>query len=388
MRSCHLEKATRERITKEIRVGKVWAKRKSHATKSANLRLSSVFNRNTEEAEWRSPFHSFYQVKMHHKKLTKTERQEIFLHQQKGYSARSIAKMLQRSPSTISRELARNAVSGEFQPEKAHAKQRLRRRMCRFQAKKIRQNRQLETFIEIYLQKGWSPEKIAGRWNLENPNSKIAFQRIYEWVRRFQPRLCKCLLRAKDRPKKRREKKTERTLIPERVWIDDRPRVINRKTRTGDFEGDTICSIKGDKTSFLAAHDRKSRLILGKKILNKKGDSVVPVMQGWVKDLGAKSFTLDNGIEFQRHLEFGCPTFFCHPYSSWEKGGVENSNGLIRRFFPKKTRLADVSEEDLQAVIDLLNNMPRKCLGFRTPLEVFFSEVHSFTSSVSSGCCD
>ena len=305
--------------------------------------------------------------------LTKIKRQEIALHLEKGYSLRSIAKMLDCSPSTISREIKRNSVKDEYNSEKAHHKKYIRRKYCRYQHQKIRANPKLENYIIQKLKDNWSPEKIAGRWNLEQPQDKIAFQRIYEWLQDKKPSLCCYLLRAKDKRKRRRNKRVQRQLIPNRVWIEERPKEADLRLKKGHFEGDLIVSSKGDKTIILTMIDRKSRYLIAYRLPNKKPQPIAGIMKNIAENLKIKTLTLDNGIEFQKYEEIDCNTYFCHPYSSWQKGSIENANGLIRRYIPKKSYLKDYSNKFIQDIVWQINNTPKKCLGFRTPREVFFA---------------
>jgi len=162
-------------------------------------------------------------------------------------------------------------------------------------------------------------------------------------------------------------------MIENRTWIDYRPTIVENKERIGDWEGDTICSIKEDKTSLVVVLERKSRYICVSKSKDKTKKRMIPKIKKLLKNKPQATLTLDNGIEFKGHKSFGLPTFFCHPYSSWEKGAVEYANRLIRRHFPKKTRLADISPKKLSFIVNAINNTPRKCLNWKTPHEVFFN---------------
>ena len=169
--------------------------------------------------------------------------------------------------------------------------------------------------------------------------------------------------------------KTKRELIKNRVQIDDRPEAINNRSEFGHWEGDTIYSHRGDKTVFLTSQERLSRYLLANKLSNRKAHRIGNILSQATENYKIKSITLDNGTEFIRHEQIGCQVYFCHPYSSWEKGGIEYANRLIRRYCPKKSKLKDYSYQYLQKTVMQINNTPRKCLNFRTPQEVFFAHL-------------
>lgn len=311
--------------------------------------------------------------------LSKTERQQIAYHYERGYGPTAIGKMIGRDKSVISREIRRNKVNGEYVASKAHMKCYQRRYWVLTDIQKIRSHPELEAFIEEGMRRRhpWSPEQIAGRWNeYEAPKFgyKITHPTIYKYLYRFRLDLCKrlCTQRTK---KHRRKPKTKRQMIPDRVWIDDRPEVVEQRKRLGDYEADTISSTKDDKTNLLTIIDRTSRYLMVSKNKDRKPQRIVLKVRQKLKSKPQHSCTLDNGIEFKKHQNFGLPTFFCHPYSSWEKGQIEYANRLIRRHFPKKTKLADISPQQLALIVKAINNTPRKCLNYKTPHEVFFSLI-------------
>lgn len=309
--------------------------------------------------------------------LSKTERQEIYLLRQKEYSLRDIAKAIGRSPSTISRELSRNKVNGEYLPDKADMKAYQRRYWVMTEPQKVQSHPALVQYIEKNLKRRhpWSPETIAGCWNQERAPIEgytISTPTLYKYLYKYRPSLCKYLC-CKRYKKKKRKHTSERFMIPNRTPIEERPKIVDEKKRIGDWEGDTIASVKDDKTSFLVLHDRSSRYICVSKTKDLTKKRIIPKVKKLIKNKPQHSLTLDNGIEFKGHERFGLSTFFCNPYSSWEKGAVEYSNRLIRRHFPKKTRLQDVSPRKLALIVHAINNTPRKCLNYKTPAQVFFS---------------
>ena len=309
--------------------------------------------------------------------LSKTERQEIYLLREREYSLREIAKAIGRSPSTVSRELSRNKVNGEYNPKKAQMKSYQRRYWVITESQKIRSHPVLVSYIEENLKRRhpWSPETIAACWNRERAPTQghtITAPTIYKYLYQQRPSLCKHLCCKRYKPKKRRNI-TQRVMIPNRVPITERPEIVEKRERIGDWEGDTIASIKEDKTSILVLHDRASRYICVSKTKDLTMKRIVPKVRTLLKNKPQHSLTLDNGVEFKGHQRFGIKTFFCQPYASWEKGAVEYSNRLIRRHLPKKTRLKDISPQKLALIVDAINNTPRKCLKYKTPNQVFFN---------------
>ena len=308
--------------------------------------------------------------------LTKTERQEIYLLKEKGYSLRSIGKALGRNASTISREIRRNSVKQEYVPKKAQMKFYLRWKYRKPYIKKIRENDELERYIITRLKEGWSPEQIAGRWNREN-NDTVTYSSVYRYLHSQFGRKYKKLLPYKGRKRKKGARKGQKVLIPQRTWIDERPEVVNHRKRFGDFEGDTIVSRRGDTTSFVSLIERKSRYLFAYKVPNKKSDQMQQTILSLTKNIPVQTMTFDNGVEFAHHYKLPYDTYFCRPYSSWQKGQIEYANRLIRRFFPKRTLLKNISLQQLQSAINTINNTPRKCLNFKTPQEVFLELLHN-----------
>jgi transposase, IS30 family len=304
--------------------------------------------------------------------LTAVERQQIFLHKKQGYSLRDIAKMLDRHVSAISRELRRNSMSdGSYYPKQANHKAYVRWKQRKVPHKKIRQDHELERFIREKLQLYWSPETIAGVWNKEHTERGVNVLTVYRYVySRFGCGLWQYLESQREKPRKRRPQ-AKRALIPNRSWIETRPELADTRTRLGDYEGDLIVSVKDDRAVILTTICKTSRLLMARLLPNKKPWAVMRALQKLLRDKPQETLTLDNGIEFREHQQLGFPTYFCHPYSSWEKGQVEYANRLIRRDFPKKTRLSGITPRQLARVIFKINNLPRKCLNWDTPAQVF-----------------
>jgi len=246
---------------------------------------------------------------------------------------------------------------------------------------KVREHLELEAYIHEKMPLGWSPDTIAGRWKIDNPRKvSVTHAGIYKYLySQYGQSLCRYLRYKRYRRKKRVAVKSLRELIPNRIWIDERPLVVNNRIRYGDFEGDTMGVPRYTRHTIAAVIERKSRYILAEKIVRLK--FAMHAFKTLLKPLPVTSLTLDNGVENVRYQELGVPTYFCHPYSSWEKGSVEYAFKLIREYIPKKANLANYTDDEVAAVIDTLNNRPRKCLGYRTPKEVFkgqFLQVKSY----------
>ena len=319
-----------------------------------------------------------------YKQLAKSERLEISILKARGYFQKDIAKALKFSPSTVSRELQRNSNKENiYDAEKANNKAIKRRLYAKTQVRVIISEVKLREFIEEKLKiYKWSPEQISARWKQENPNSKsVSAVIIYKYLESVSgQQYKKYLYLAMKGKRKKKNKAGKKQLIPNRINIEKRPEYINKREFIGDAEGDLIVSKKGEKSALLTVIDRKSRFLFAESIPNKSPVSVVKKMKVITEYYDMNSITLDNGIEFQQHEKYGCDTYFCNPYSSWEKGQIEYANRLIRRFIPKKSVISDFSDKQIQSIIRLINNTPRKCLGYKTPIEVRFSKSINYTS--------
>lgn len=305
--------------------------------------------------------------------LSKIQRLELKVLLRKGYSQRDIAQVLGINQSTVSREVKRHIMrnTGEYDPEKAHHKAYFSRKYSKYDGMKISKDSFLRDFVVNGLKSAWTPEEISGR--LKRDHARIlGFKSIYAWLYSVQGQEYICLLPSKTW-KQRRRKRGKSAHIPNRVSIEQRPKVINRRKRIGDFEGDTMGKPKYTPQTLVAAVDRKSRYLIGKKV-----KALKYAVEGFKAILPDEtlSLTLDNGLENVRYEEIGIDTYFCHSYASWEKGTVENTFQRLRRFIPKKANLANYSHRQIAIIIQKMNNTPRKCLGYRTPAEVFKEHMH------------
>lgn len=310
----------------------------------------------------------------HH--LTLEERDRIAQMRHRGANQKEIAQALARSPATISRELRRNGTGNDYFA--AGAQQRAEQRRSERPLVRKMDHRQINEVVRSGLTHEWSPEQIAGRLaqqHPDRPDRRVSAQTIYNWIERDDYREhWRSFLRRRGKRPYRRKKPT----TGDAARIDQRPEVIERRLRLGDFEGDTVLGPAG--TGGLATLvDRKSRYTIVVKIRSKEADHVHQKLKQRLKELDAerrRSITFDNGTEFarchrlERHL--GMQLYFADPGCPHQRGTNENTNGLIRQYFPKGTDFRDVSHHEVRAVENLLNNRPRACLDFHTPAKVFF----------------
>jgi IS30 family transposase len=323
--------------------------------------------------------------------ITNAERSEIAILLKKKYSHHDIADALHREQSTISREIERNSVNGEYNPRKAKVKARIRRMQSKYQGMKVRARPKLQSLIIEKLQEFWTPEEIAGHLKYEQIELPyVSAKGIYKWLYSAHGQVyCFLLPKRRFSPKKQQATKGKRVMIPNRTGIEKRPQEANERLEIGHGEGDTMLSGKRhDTTEALAVlHDRKARYTHLKKIPNLKPSTMASALRKMGKNIALKTLTLDNGIENKNHesvaVSLNIRTFFCNPYHSWEKGSVENTIGRIRRFIPKGANLADYTDEDIAAIEHWLNHTPRKCLNYKTPYDMMKASLLSISSHPS-----
>jgi len=314
--------------------------------------------------------------------LTRAERLEIGILLTKGYSLRSIAKEMKRSPNTISYEIQRNCVRGRYDPLKADAKARLRKRMRRLEWSKIEKVPRLKTFIIEKLKERWNPDEIAGYIKRTRVVPYVSKTAVYDWLRTSRgERYCIYLYSKRKRVRKRTEKIT-RVIIPNRIGIELRFRGATNRSRFGHWERDTLVSKKGCPGGVAMHGERKSRLLLGKKVWSMSPHEHAAATQRIEEGVVMKSATMDNGLENRDHESWGMPTFACDPYSSWQKGTIENLNKMFRAFFPKGTDFSTVSQQQIDTACRIINGKPRKILGYRSAMEVA-TEAKLFKTRVS-----
>lgn len=310
--------------------------------------------------------------------LTLEERERIAVWRSGGLSFRDIAVKLGRHPSSLCREVNRNR-SPRYWPSKAHERAGERER----QGHKRRRLKDpaIRHEVERMLSLGWSPELIAGRLRQEHPHwPTLSHEAIYQWIYAERPDLVGYLVRAHPRRRKRWKTSRRQTRIPDRVSIQERPAAVNLRQEPGHWETDLI--VGPGRGALQVAVERVSRLTRMSKIPNKSAPASRRALHDLLRPMPPhlrRSITYDNGLENVEHRllnqSLGTRSWFCEPYHSWEKGQVENTNGLIRRFVPKRSRIDDIPETRIRHIEDWLNDRPRKVLEFRTPNEVFSSSV-------------
>ncbi len=315
--------------------------------------------------------------------LTIEEREKILLFHGKGLSIRDIAKHLNRQPSTISRELKRN--DNDYSPSKANNRAKRERKNSRLGKLKILNNAKLYNYVFCKLEDGWSPEQIAGRIKLDL-DINITHETIYSFIYSYFGRKYDLhkLLKRHHRVRRNRNtgKNKHRAKIPNRIDISLRPKEVETRQVTGHWEGDTIVG-KGHQASIVTLVERKTKYLIADLLDNREADntskSIIKSLIH-IPKIFRKTLTLDNGLEFAKHEEVTKRTkikcFFAKAYSSWQRGTNENTNGLIRHYIPKGTDFRkDIDNEYVQLVVQLLNNRPRKTLGFLTPKEALIKEL-------------
>mgnify|MGYP001278168451 CR=1 FL=1 len=314
----------------------------------------------------------------HH--LTAEQREKILLLKDK-MSYADIGREVGCHKSTVSREFSRNG--GPYEYSGVCAQRRYEE--CRTRSHRLPKLLvfpEMRECIEECLKDYWSPEQIVHGEKLS-----ISVPTIYRAIHKgiLSRKIFEPCLRRKGKPYTRKGTET-RGKLSGCTSIDERPQDAENRTRLGDWEGDTVLGKQGTGC-LVTLVDRTTRLTLAGKLPGKHADPLAEVV---TKILGGKpceTITFDNGKEFARHQEMAnalrTDVYFAHPHSPWERGTNENTNGLLRQFFPKGKSMAHVSQEDVDAAVHLLNNRPRKCLGWKTPLEAFLEMLHKN----GQGCC-
>jgi len=318
-------------------------------------------------------------------KLSDRERDLIAVWRGERLSRREIGRRLGRDPSSISRELKRNRWAEGYVAIHAKLVSSKRKSLAgkRFPLK----NRDVFREVMIKLRKGWSPELIAGWLKDQHPTDsrfRIHHETIYRYI--YHPdqkkeQLWEYLPWGRPKRRKKHGRRVKRGQIPDRISIKLRPELVNERREFGHWEGDTVEGA-GKRNGIRTEVERVSRFLLGKKVDAITSAETAKQQLELFAPLPAKarrSTTQDNGRENHDHRQLadrlGMQTYFADPYCSWQRGTNEFHNGLLRRYFPKGTDFATVSEEELRAVIEEINHRPRKCLGFKTPDQIFKEQL-------------
>lgn len=321
-------------------------------------------------------------------KITDVERSEIEILITKGYKGRAIAKVLGRSPNTVAEEIKRNSCGidertpasdrGRYIATKAKHKAYTRRKYAKYQGKKIQEDSELRSFIVSKLTEHWNPDEIAG-YLKQNPSLGIYASKtaIYEWLHSaWGQRYCDQLYSKRYNRKPRKKNKTQRVMIPDRTGIEQRPTSASNRLEPGHGEYDSVVSSKrsGSTAALAVLQERTTRLVRARLVPNLKPGGYAETIVDLTNGLVLRTLTTDNGIENKQHKAItqntGTPVFFTDPYSSWQKGGVENANKMLRRYFPKGTDFATVTQTDVVEALKHINNKPRKILGYKSSLQV------------------
>jgi transposase, IS30 family len=313
--------------------------------------------------------------------------------QAEGRSIRQIAAAMDRSPSTVARELKRNATKAAYKPGYAQEQCKARR----WTGSRLERNTALRKTVMAGLARGLSPEQVAGRLERENGIPVISHETIYRFIyaqirrtndfswRRYLPRG-----KAK-RGWRGKKGGSPASFIHNRVSIAERPPSASDRHCPGHWEADLMMFAKYGQ-AVLTLHERTSRLILARRPANKTADLIAATLDeilALFPEHLRQTITFDNGTEFARHYQLDLKTFFCDPHSPWQKGGIENAIGRMRRSLPRKSDLTSIPTKSFNQLVRAYNNTPRKCLDFQTPVEVFMSQLLHFkcesTSRLSPG---
>lgn len=313
-----------------------------------------------------------------YKQLTMAQRYQIEALNKEGLSQRSIANNIGVHRSTICRELERNQLdNGEYNAVSASISTRLR---YQYKSKNRRVTKRHISYIREHLKDGWSPEQISGRMEVDGFSS-ISHETIYQYIYRKSNQELHQYLRHKNKKyTKRSASHRRRGHIKDRVSIDERPLIVEEKSRVGDWEIDTVIG-KNHHQGIVTIVDRHSKFTLMKKVPSKHAHEVTKATLELMKPIKQHTLTItsDNGKEFAYHKQISealeTDFYFAHPYRSCERGLNEHTNGLIREYFPKKTEFQYITDSQIVDVQNRLNSRPRKILGYKTPAEVFFATI-------------
>ncbi|MDY0190969.1 MAG: IS30 family transposase [Desulfuromonas sp.] len=311
---------------------------------------------------------------MHYTQLTREERYQISALKSAGHIPVEIALILGRHKATISRELRRNKGLRGYRPKQAQELTLGRRK----NKQRARLSSSHWARVKELMEEDRSPEQIS-KWLRREENINISHEWIYHYI--FLDKQAGgelyTYLRCQKQRKKRYGSPDRRGQIKERVSIDERPTFVNDRKRVGDWEADTVIGKQGGAV-LITLVERRTRHCVITKAADKSAQQVTDAILRGLKPLDflVKTITYDNGKEFAFHQqvnhELGTKSYFAHPYHSWERGTNENTNGLIRQYYPKGKDLSDITDAEIRAVMDKINNRPRKCLGYKTPNQVLF----------------
>lgn len=312
----------------------------------------------------------------HYQQLTQEQRYCIYTLRKAELNQTEIAQALGVHKSTISRELHRNRGQRGYRSQQAHrlAQDRQRNHV------NYRITDDVWNMVELFIEQDWSPEEVSG-WLDENWQMRISHEWIYQYILKDKQQGGSLYthLRCKTRYRKRYGAKDRRGQIKNRVSIDERPAIVDQRKRIGDWEVDTIIGAK-HKQALVSLTERKSGFTLIQRVRRRTKEAVADAVQQLLKSTktAVRTITADNGKEFADHEVIAealkCKFYFAHPYSAWERGTNENTNGLIRQYFPKGRDFNTITDQEVQRAMVRLNNRPRKRLDFKTPIQELFNK--------------
>jgi transposase, IS30 family len=308
--------------------------------------------------------------------LTREQRYQIYILKKAGHPKNVIAKEIGVHPSTITRELHRGSGRRGYRPKQADELAQARKQK-RYQP---RINSTTWTVVEGLLRQDWSPEQVSG-WLLKEKHIQVSHESIYQHIYLDKARGGTLYrhLRCRKKRRKRYGSYDRRGQMPGCRSIEERPQIVEQRKRVGDWEADTIIG-QNHKQAILSLVERKSKLCLLKKVERNTALAVEQAIEELLRPLAAKVYTItsDNGREFANHQsvekKLKAYFYFAHPFAAWERGTNENTNGLVRQYFPKGSDFSKITERDIQRAMARLNNRPRKRLNYRTPQQIFFKE--------------
>ena len=328
--------------------------------------------------------------------LTFVQRQWIEFFNNKGQGPREISRQIKRDHTVISRELKRNTKKGK--KYSAITAQKLADlKAKKTNKRKLDKDRELHDYVVKQIKDGWSPDEVAGKLRDDPPEhlkgKRISYEAIYDYIYNGEGKWESLYHHLRKKHKVRRKKcgrKTQKITIPERISIHLRPSVISERQREGDWETDSM-KFKKQKTGLSVQYERKLMLARLHKVKDLTAEETEQAISKSVESLPGelfKSLTWDNGKEGVCHTRirdgYNIETYFCDPYSSWQKGGVENLNGLIREYLPRDTDMSKITDEDIYRIQEKLNNRPRKKLNYKSPNQMLAAVTKQLTGALNS----
>jgi len=326
-------------------------------------------------------------MKKKYKHLIREERHVFYAYLKEDLSLRGIGKRMRRKASGLCREIKENSKDGTragYEPDFAHLKSQFRKWDAN--RRKPLKSREVMEYVLEKLKAEWSPDQIAKTIKLDHPDNssmRISHETVYQFINSEEGKelgLVGSLRQGKFRKKKKKRNipiDPKKQAIPDRISIHERPTIVSKRRRFGDWESDLMEGKRSSKIVLSVQKELKSQNVLLAKLKDKSSDEtrrdIIRKFRSLPKSL-RRTITFDNGRENAQHMKLAktleIKTYFCDPYSSWQKGSVENVIGLIRQYIPKGTDLSTISDKQIQEIQDKLNNRPRKCLGYKTPHQV------------------